>query len=84
LLAIVATSPSLAAANFIRGNKRKRDQQKRNPALRPIAPENIQGAHDLIAKPHTLERIMRNGLSTLKIRVKRRLSIWWHRPAVSF
>jgi hypothetical protein len=23
-------------------------------------------------------------LSTLKIRVKRRLSIWWHRPAVSF
>jgi hypothetical protein len=26
--------------------------------------------------------IMRNGLSTLKIRVKRRLSIWWHRPAV--
>jgi hypothetical protein len=26
----------------------------------------------------------RQKLSTLKIRVKRRLSIWWHRPAVSF
>jgi hypothetical protein len=23
-------------------------------------------------------------LSTLKIRVKRRLRFWWHRPAVSF
>jgi hypothetical protein len=26
----------------------------------------------------------RQGLSTLKIRVKRRLSICWHRPTVSF
>jgi hypothetical protein len=25
-----------------------------------------------------------HGLSTLKIRVKRRLNIWWHRPVVSF
>ena len=26
----------------------------------------------------------RQKLSTLKIRVKRRLNIWWHRPPVSF
>jgi hypothetical protein len=62
----------------------ERDQQKWNPVLRPIALQNIEVAHDLIAKPRTLWRIMRNGLSTLKIRVKRRLSFWWHRPAVSF
>jgi hypothetical protein len=50
----------------------------------PIARQNIEMAHDLVAKPLTLWRIMRNGLSTLIIRVKCRLSILGHRPAVSF
>jgi hypothetical protein len=69
---------------FRQKKNRERDQQKWNPVLRPIALQNIQTAHDLIAGARPLWRIMRNGLSTLKIRVKRRLSIWWHRPAVSF
>jgi len=37
----------------------ERDQQKWNPVLRPIALENIEIAHDLIAKPPTLWWIMR-------------------------
>jgi hypothetical protein len=57
-----------------------------------IVLQNIEIAHDLIAKrshprvtpEDVLWRIRRKRLSTLKIRVKRRLSIWCHRPAVSF
>jgi hypothetical protein len=75
LLAIVAISPSLTPPDLSHKKNRERDQQRRNPVLRPIAPQNIQVAHDLIARPRTHGRIMRNGLSTLKIRVKRRLSI---------
>jgi len=37
----------------------ERDQQKWNPVSRPIALENIEIAHDLIAKPPTLWWIMR-------------------------
>jgi hypothetical protein len=36
-----------------------RDQQKWTPVLRPIARQLIERAHDLIAKPLTLWRIMR-------------------------
>jgi hypothetical protein len=37
----------------------ERDQQKWNPVLRPIALSDIERAHDLVAKPLTLWRIMR-------------------------
>src|ERR1017187_8683489 len=37
----------------------ERDQQKWEPVLHPIALQNIIIAHDLIAKPLTLWRIMR-------------------------
>jgi hypothetical protein len=62
----------------------ERDQQRWIPAFSPIALQNIELAHDLAAKPHTLWRSARNGLSTLRIRVKRRLSICCHRLAVGF
>jgi hypothetical protein len=38
---------------------RARDQQEWNPVLRPIALSDIERAHDLVAKPLTLWRIMR-------------------------
>jgi len=38
---------------------RERDQQKWDPVLRPIALSDIKRAHDLVAKPLTLWRIMR-------------------------
>jgi len=37
----------------------ERDQQKWDPVLRPIALSDIKRAHDLVAKPLTLWRIMR-------------------------
>jgi hypothetical protein len=40
----------------------ERDQQKWKPVLRPIALQNSRMAHDLIAKPPTLWRIMRKML----------------------
>jgi hypothetical protein len=54
--------PELARKKSISadGAKRlERDQQKWIPVLRPIALSNIENAHDLLAKPLTLWRIMR-------------------------
>jgi hypothetical protein len=43
----------------------ERDQQKWKPVLRPIALKNSRMAHDLIAKPPTLWRIMRKVLQII-------------------
>jgi hypothetical protein len=81
LLAIVAAPPFFYGAVF---SAQKIRSAISKSGMRPIARQNIEVAHDLIAEPRTPWRIMRNGISTLKIRVKRRLRFWWHRPAVSF
>jgi hypothetical protein len=53
----------------------ERDQKKWIPVFRPIALQKYKWRMILSPNRGTLRRIMRNGLSTLKIRVKRRLSI---------
>jgi hypothetical protein len=59
--------------------------KKPKAPVRPsIAVQYIEKANDLIAGLRAARQITRNGLSTLRIRVKRRLNIWCHRPAVSF
>jgi hypothetical protein len=76
------------AAIFLRRRfDRRKKFSKRNPQSIfgvPIARQNIEMPRDLVVKPLALRPIMRNGLSTLIIRVKCRLSILRHRPVVSF
>jgi hypothetical protein len=45
-------------------NSRKRDQQKWNPVLRPVALQIFKWRMDLIAKPLALWRIMRAGVAS--------------------
>jgi hypothetical protein len=61
-----------------------RDQKIWRRVLRPIALKKYKRRMILSRGRYTLRRIVRNEKSTLKIRVKRRLSICWHRPAVGF
>jgi hypothetical protein len=49
--------------------------EKADSGFRPIALQKYKWRMILSPNRGTLRRIMRNGLSTLKIRVKRRLSI---------
>jgi hypothetical protein len=48
-----------AKIRFVDSTFPERDQQKWNPVLRPIALSANKRAHDLVAKPLTLWRIMR-------------------------
>jgi hypothetical protein len=72
LLAIGTISAGFLCCDFRRD--KKIDRRKWSLFSSAVAPQNIEITHDLIA-PLIAWRIVRNGLSTLKIRVKRRLSI---------
>jgi hypothetical protein len=72
-LLAIAANPPLLARRFCRREKNRRAKAKFGFAPRLF--RKTLKSRKISSQPLIARRLMRNGLSTLKIRVKRRLSI---------